>query len=405
MRRIVSIESLESRALLSADPTFAPDSPFYTGNTPWEVATGDFNRDGNLDFITADRGSNTVTIRRGRGDGTFRPARTISFGALVVDVVVADFNNNGRLDFAVALANLNRIVSFKGDGAGNFTRVGAVGAGNLTHEQFRDDPRLVSGDFDGDGKVDLAISNPGDDSISVVRGKGTGAFFFRVNSQIPREPGFDDRPFTTGAMAAADLDGDGKSDLIVAGWVGTTNILRGIGGGRFALQQQFNRFSPDYYVIAPHDIAIADFNNDQVLDFAISDGATDGGRLFHGTGGANFSNQGTFGVSTHTPGIERGPRGMVAADFNGDGFVDLATANTSSGTRTVIVNDGTGDFPNSGIFETPFFTDEDEGPFPPTSKPIALAVGDFNNDQRPDLILANYNANNVTLLLNTTVPI
>ncbi|HSH92967.1 MAG TPA: VCBS repeat-containing protein [Roseimicrobium sp.] len=403
MRQSVTLECLEARALFSVVPTFAPDANFYVGQAPSAVATGDFNRDSNLDFITADSDSGTVTIRRGRGDGTFRPPTTIAVGIDPAALVVADFNKDGKLDFAVALRGENAIVSYKGNGAGGFTLAGRVGTRNLVGTGDFNAVRLVTGDFDGDSKLDLAVTNVGDGTISVLRGKGSGAFYFRVNTAIPKQPGLPAGPFNADGLAGADLNGDGKTDLVVTGDADTIDVLRATTGGHFTLFQQIpNTSIPS--LTALHNLAIADLNGDAILDLAVTSGGTDEVGIFHGSGGGNFALASAWDVNVWPVAFDRGPFDIVAADFNKDGFIDLATANTNASTRSVLVNDGAGHF--SQVIESPQLDESDDPPVPnPTYAPIAIAYGDFNKDGKQDIILANFVTNNVTVLLNTTVPI
>jgi hypothetical protein len=401
MRRHIAIESMESRCMLSVSPTFAPDSNFYTGGAPVAVATGDFNKDGNLDFITADEGTGTVTIRRGRGDGTFRPASTIAVGSRPAALVVADFNKDGNLDFAVALRGETSVVSYKGNGAGGFTQAGRVGTGNLGNSDIFDhEVAMVSGDFDGDAKLDLAVSSNVTGAVYVLRGKGTGAFFFRVTTAVPNDPSRPADPPDLLGLAAADLNGDGKTDLVTAAGGEVVNVLRATSGGRFTLLQQFG-FGDLPLIANPHDLTIAHLNGDSILDLAITSGGSDGVGVFLGQGGGIFAFDHTEGVNGQ-PDVQfdRGPFAIAQGDFNKDGVVDLVTANVNSSTRTVLTNDGTGQF---SILETPTLDDESEIPNNPTYTPVSVAVGDFTKDGKLDIVLANWNDNNITLVVNTTV--
>jgi len=404
MRRTQEIEFLESRQLLTVVPTFAPDANFYTGQAPVAVAVGDINRDHNLDFVTADSAAGTVTIRRGRGDGTFRPATTLTVGSSPADLVLADLNKDGKLDLAVALAGENRVVSYLGDGAGNFKLAGTVTTGKLTSPEDFAQVKLVTGDFDGDGKVDLAINNIGDDTISFLRGKGTGAFYFRVNTAVPKPPEYKPTtPLQMAGLAAADFDGDGKTDLAVSNF-DTLDVLLATGSGHFALKQQFGPNST-LGLADGHDLVAADLDGDHILDLAVAAAGTDDVRVLRGTGGGNFSfsNTDIFSVGQWPVGIDRGPSAIVAANLNADGQLDLATANSDlAGTRSVLANDGTGKFPFSLMRETPLLDDQPDPPVLSPYSPVDVAAGDFTNDGRIDLLFANINLNNVTLRVNTT---
>jgi hypothetical protein len=350
-----------------------------------------------LDFVTADSTAGTITIRRGRGDGTFRPATKISVGSKPVDVLAADFNKDGKLDLAVALMGENRVVSFKGDGAGGFTQAGSVGTGSLASNHDFAVVRLVSGDFDGDGKIDLAIDNPGDSTISVLRGKGTGAFYYRINTGGLGYANFPNVKVGLSGLAAADLDGDKKTDLVVSSY-DVIDVLLASSGGHFTLKQQFSP-SNTSNLADMHDIAIADLNGDKILDLALVNGSYDDVRIFRGTGGGNFADAGAYGVSVWPVGIDRGPAAIATGDFNKDGAIDLAVANTFIGTRTILVNDGSGGFAQKT--ESPF-VDDGEPPVLSPYTPVDIVTGDFAKDGKTDVLVVNKNLNNVTLMKNTT---
>jgi hypothetical protein len=392
------IESMEPRVLFAVTPTFAADANFYTGQAPVAVATGDFNRDGNLDFVTADSTGGTITIRRGRGDGTFRPATTIAVGSNPIDVVAADFNKDGKLDLAVALAGESSIVSYLGDGAGGFTFKGRVGTGKLADNFEFSAVKLVTGDFDKDGKLDLAITNSGEDTISVLRGKGTGAFYFRITSVVPRLSSFPNSRLFLEGLAAADFNGDGKTDLAVSGFQ-AVDVLLSNGDGHFTLKSQFG--NGDVELSDARDIAIADVDGDTILDLTVVNGGLDRVLILRGTGGGSFVDGGNYSVDVWPVGFDRGPSAIATGDFNKDGKIDLVTANSDfAGTRTVLVNDGSGHFTQA--IESPFLDDSSDPPVESPYHPVDIATGDFAKDGKIDVLVVNQNLNNVTLMKNTT---
>ena len=162
----------------------------------------DFNGDGKLDLAVSNYGSNNVTILLGNGLGGFTaaPVSPIAVGSVPDGLVTGDFNGDGKPDLAVANENDNNVTVLLGDGSGGFTAApgspfpaGLVPIG------------LAIADFNGDGKPDLAVVNVRGNNVSLLLGNGSGAFTPSANT------------FPVGAtpvcIRAADFNMDGKPDL------------------------------------------------------------------------------------------------------------------------------------------------------------------------------------------------
>ena len=217
------------------------------------------------------------------------------------------------------------------------------------------------GDFNGDGKLDLAVSNLGDDTqgpkngggVSVLLGNGDGTFQPAV-SYLNDQKGL--------WVTVADFNGDGKLDLAMNDYF-AVEVLFGNGDGTFG-----SPVSTDVTYGFP--MAVADFNGDGIPDLVA------GANVMLGNG------DGTFRVETLLAAYE-----VAAAigDFNGDGKLDVAI---SGGVVSIFTGNGDGTFNPPIGFVTP--------------DAIWVAAGDFNGDGKPDLAAPNYRTNNVTILTNTT---
>ncbi|HEX7368075.1 MAG TPA: VCBS repeat-containing protein [Candidatus Saccharimonadales bacterium] len=223
-----------------------------TGIAPFSVTTGDFNGDGKTDLAVANEGSNTVSILLGNGDGTFQPAVNYTVGTGPSSVATGDFNGDGKTDLAVANDGSNTVSILLGNGSGGFTLASSPATGTGPSS-------VTTGDFNGDGKTDLAVTNYNGGSgntVSILLGNGDGTFQPAVNYTVGTSP----FSVTTG-----DFNGDGKTDLAVANdGSGTVSILLGNGDGTFQPKTDYITGS------LPHIVTTGDFNGDGKTDLAVT---------------------------------------------------------------------------------------------------------------------------------------
>lgn len=227
--------SLGSVAILSGSgtgsfgsPTTLPTGPFPSA---FSVAIGDFNRDGMPDIAAAVAGGGVVSVRLGTGGGAFGPFSTYSVGGAgyaPVSVATGDFNRDGRLDLVTANQLDHSVSVLLGNGNGTFIAATrhAVGLAPFS---------VAVGDFNGDGFADLVTANPNSSDLSILLGTGTGAF----SAAASIFPGGTGLPI---AVATGDLNGDGNTDLVV-GHQQSVLVLLGNGDGTFAAPSGITTFT------------------------------------------------------------------------------------------------------------------------------------------------------------------
>lgn len=308
----------------SNSPFPVPSPPYNDVGSPYTgpaIAVGDFNHSGHPGLAVGMYQNEAAAILLGKGDGTFATSSAAfadSQGMPTFGVEAADFNADGNLDLALIneLLGPSPVVLGYSDGAFN-------GAGNLTPQMFP--MGAAVGDFNGDGLLDVAVAAGGttkypDSGIAVSVGNGDGTFTPAIGS-----------PFLLGqnlsAIVAADFNGDGKLDLAVTDAdANAVYILLGNGDGTFQ--------TPITVPVGndPDAIVAGDFNNDGRLDLEVANYNDNTVTLLLGNG------DGTFTQAIGSPfAVGQGPDSVAAADFNGDGKLDLAVANSADGTVSILL--------------------------------------------------------------------
>jgi hypothetical protein len=352
------------------------------------MATGDFNGDGKPDLAILNT-DNSISVFLGNGDGTFTAKASTGTLSGGLGLLVADFNGDGKLDLGTGNAAGTAVIVLPGNGDGTF--------GSSVMTSIEGPPAAV-GDFNGDGKPDVLVKtgggpSPGGDggtiaNVTVLLGNGDGTFTPSAAS-------------TTGviedaAIAVADFNGDGKLDLAVGGPSlttspsdydsGTVTVLLSNGDGTF--KAPVTIASPSGFTVS---IAAADLNGDGKPDLVVSNEENPAimanySGLFLvllGNGDGTF----TDGMGSDS-GFQPSATSIAIADFNGDGKPDLAMASEFSDAITIQLGNGDGTFT-----ATPAST--------VSSKGQTLVTADINGDGLPDLAAGSNQPDGAFILLDS----
>ena len=348
----------------------------------------DLNGDGIPDLAAT--GGSRVGVMLGTGDGTFRPRVNYPAGAQSQDLAAGDFNSDGRIDLAVSLTSPEfSLALLTGNGDGTFNA--PVTFDNTAAQD--DSPAIVATDLDNDGRLDVVLAHMLScfvspcvtaRNITVMLGFGDGTF------QTPFEL---DVGTGMSRIAVGDFNSDGIKDLGIAGDQAQVYILLGIGNGSFLKQPTINLLTSGTIGVDGTDIDVADLNGDTIQDLVVAIGLN-GSRTAILLG----NNDGTFQpAQIFTEPRLRVPQHQVIADFNRDGFLDLALslANGTEGLFEIRLGNGDGTFRSPVLYAVP----------PPLSSVGGgtIVTGDFNRDGRPDIALPITGANpGLAGLVNST---
>jgi len=326
---------------------------------PFDAVIADFNGDGKND-VAVTIPVTGVLIMLGDGAGHLSTTATLPAGASPTRIVTADFNGDHKPDLAVTNQDSNNVSIFLNRGDGTFTssvnRV--VGAGPVG---------IVAGDFNGDGKVDLAVADSGvlsdgtrlgtnANTIAILLGAGTGRFQPPIFVPVAKTPV---------ALAVADLNKDTKQDLVVSSkGAGLVSVLLGNGSGNFQTPRTFT-------VPRANNLSLADVNSDGNTDLLVTQGNLSDIALLLGDGAGNF------GPLKHVP-SGRNATTVLAGDFNHDGKADYITANGDSNTVSVVLGKGNATFIDIGPAVASNGASSNQ-----------IIAADFNNDGFTDLAQVN----------------
>jgi len=362
------------------------------------VAVADVNGDGKPDLLVSNFESSNTAVLLGNGDGTFLPAMTLSGAGAVA---VTDVNGDGKLD--LLLASGGNVAVLLGNGDGTFQAAVTYDSGG----QGEGERLIVVADVNGDGNPDLVVSHeslgaPQEDLIGVLLGKGDGTFQTAVS--------YGSGGWRAWGLAAADVNADGKLDLVTANFCspsgcvgnGLVGVLLGNGDGTFRTAVTY-----DPGGILSTSIAVGDVNGDNKPDLLVANGCGNSD-CNSGTITVLLGNgDGTFQPTTAYGSGGYGPVSVAVADVNGDGKPDLMLVNECNGTQSGCPGSEVGLLLGNGDGTFQPVVNYSSGGSDGTYGSLAdsLVVADVNGDGRPDMVVANAGLSgdgSVGVLLNNT---
>ncbi len=412
---------------------------FPSNTTPYSLAVGDFNGDGKLDLAVwctyAPQNYNEVIIFLGNGNGTFTYSNTYTAPNAYANpgsnsLFVADFNGDGKLDLAALspscgpASSYSCVYIFLGNGDGSFQAGAYYSTTDPNHPSNVNAYGMAVGDLTGDGKPDIAVTQSNGMVVLLNNGKGTfgTAAYYDNGLNNPSEIGIaigqvrtgkqNDIVTTTfrygnlvlyenqgsgtftlkGSVAQAppagnawlvniaDINGDKKLDLVATDSVGEIWTFYGNGKGKFTAGPVY---PVPYWENAPDNVVLADFNGDGVLDiFKPLEGEDWDGQVILGRSDGTFQTNAAYGWNDNGYGYN-----LVTADFNGDGFPDVAysgvrSANLSASGFEVMLGS------SHGVLGAPTYVSVINCGYPTNW----IAAGDVNGDGKADTVVTiNYN--------------
>jgi hypothetical protein len=347
---------------------FSQPVHYNSSKPPFDITTGDFDKDGSQDIIISNSGSNlegtTISLFRNLGNGSFAAEQQFAVGSGPVGVVAADFDNDTYLDIAVANYGYNgqgsTVSILRNNHSGGFQIQTVVSAGPAPY-------KLAAGNLNNDAYPDIVAANE-PHGVTVIMNNGTGGF-------LPGVTYYTNLVHYAGAIyptvALADIDKDNKLDVLYSNTKtsvvdnAVVVLFHNLGGG--VLGNQTN-ITLDLYSNAPVSLAAVDLNNDTWIDVT---GATD----FYTFSVALNNGSGSFLPSTRYPAGQI-PNTIFAEDINRDGFKDILTIDNYSMEITYHRNLGNGTFPVPPTYSTTF----DE---------LTLDAADIDSDGDLDIVTSN----------------
>src|SRR5215472_3006295 len=308
-------------ALFSSDAanlqySFIQGAIYPTGSVPDGVAVGDLNGDGVADVVTADAGSDSMSVLIGNKDGTYQPRVVYKTGQNPSSVTLADLDGDGNLDAIVTNNDDNTITIWWGKGDGTFSTSTLLNTGSGPH-------RVAVGDLDGDGHLDIAVVNWTGTSATVFYGDGKRNF----TSQTLGSWGAPD------SIAFGSLTNSGKLDIVIGGERETVYVNQG--GRQF---KQTGNFQPGFH---SDNLIVKDINGDGKGDVIAASQHEAVLSILYGNGDGTLDDN-TNDIITY--GLSGGATDLIMQDVNNDGIPDLIVSYGTGSAISVLIGTSDGHF-------------------------------------------------------------
>lgn len=346
---------------------FGAATNIAVGTQPHGMASGDFNADGRADLVVVVQGLNKVAVHLNNGTGGFSTGTQYATGTTPYNVAVADLNRDGKPDFVVTNQVSSTVSTYLNSGTGTFTGPTNYATGGTPIS-------LAIGDLNRDGIPDIATANNNGANQHVAVLIGTGSSFAPF---VALNTGSNN----TTSIALGDVDNDGDLDIYTG--VHTSNqvvVLRNAGNGTFS-----GLYGAPTGGSVPRSLVVEDFNLDGKVDVLVANQLSNNLTYMPHTAVGNPLQDGVPALTLSQP------FAMATGDFDNDGKMDVAVSGAGNGTANILLGDA-----SATGFEAPRAVATTGG------APYGLVAADFNADGRVDVATANYNAGNMTVALNTT---
>ncbi len=348
----------QDTAIFISGAVFVPKSVYPSGEQNWSIGTGDFNRDGLHDLVTASKVDGLLNLHLNDGKGNFLQKTTFPGQSQHRALTVFDANGDGEADVA-AVTSMGKLVVFLNQ-KGRLAQIQAIHTGVMAHD-------IAFGDVNGDGKPDLITAVVNDHSLKIHLNDGSGRF----GAAIALRSGSGPR-----SVQAADLDQDGALDLIAGCDDGRLYLHFGDGKGSFQAPVSIRSAN------AVWALRVADLNGDERPDIAAAAYLDRGLRIHLNLGNRQFAREQELLSGDHNFDLE-------IADFDLDGDPDIVTCSTVDNAIHYHLNDGRGVF-GPGI-------EQKSGDWN-----AALAAADFDGDGDVDVATSSINDHSINIHKNTS---
>ncbi|CAF4076324.1 unnamed protein product, partial [Rotaria sp. Silwood1] len=281
------------------------------GSAPRRVAVGDFNNDRRLDIVIANFGTNSIGLLLGLQNGSFANQTVLSMvSSRPVWIHVADLNNDTALDIVAANYGTHSVSVFYGYGNGSFSNPSTYSTG---YDSFPF--AVVSGDFNNDKQMDLAIANYGTNNVGILLGTSNNTFA----NQITFSTDPNSHPYS---LAVGHLNDDNMLDIVVTNYGNNSvGVFLGQGDGTFMSQTTYSLGT-----VSPYSIGIGDFNNDNRMDVVVSNNGTHNVGLLVGYGNGTFASPKMYSTGSSSS------ISIVIGDLNKDNRLDITFINNDTST-------------------------------------------------------------------------